>query len=312
MQLASSARIPDGFMAAMRLGGEKPHQGLPGRNPALYQGPTVCNSTTALGLQAAAVLNRVGSCSTGKEHDQESGNDYFGARYYASSMGRFMSPDWSAKVMPVPYATMGDPQSLNLYAYVQNNPLSRIDADGHKGRCGGPGQPACTCADVEVKAKTTSDPKYIKTNPIDRKGTILAGVAGEVTYTVKVDKKTPSEIQAHESNNITEKENGVPKPVQVYQTTNNSDNGKIPDTVGPVMPSTGTASDLKNVDNEYSANKWEMTAQHSMSLIISGPNISGTLTCNTYSINTVTNIGSNGSLQPNYSLTPTQPVVSAP
>jgi RHS repeat-associated protein len=41
---------------------------------------------------------------TGKERDAESGNDYFGARYYASSMGRWMSPDWSAKVEPVPYA----------------------------------------------------------------------------------------------------------------------------------------------------------------------------------------------------------------
>jgi RHS repeat-associated protein len=30
---------------------------------------------------------------TGKERDTESGNDYFGARYYASSMGRFMSPE---------------------------------------------------------------------------------------------------------------------------------------------------------------------------------------------------------------------------
>ena len=30
---------------------------------------------------------------TGKERDTESGNDYFSARYYASSMGRFMSPD---------------------------------------------------------------------------------------------------------------------------------------------------------------------------------------------------------------------------
>ena len=68
---------------------------------------------------------------TGKERDAESGNDYFGARYYASSMGRFMSPDWSAKVMPVPYATMGDPQSLNLYSYVRNNPLTGVDADGH-------------------------------------------------------------------------------------------------------------------------------------------------------------------------------------
>ncbi len=69
---------------------------------------------------------------TGKERDTESGLDYFGARYYASSMGRFMSPDWSAKEEPVPYAKLDDPQSLNLYGYVGNNPLSRTDADGHQ------------------------------------------------------------------------------------------------------------------------------------------------------------------------------------
>ncbi|WP_158942887.1 RHS repeat-associated core domain-containing protein [Granulicella sp. S190] len=68
---------------------------------------------------------------TGKERDSESGLDYFGARYYASSMGRFMSPDWAAKVTPVPYAVLPDPQSLNLYSYVRNNPLSRADSDGH-------------------------------------------------------------------------------------------------------------------------------------------------------------------------------------
>jgi len=46
-------------------------------------------------------------------------------------MGRFMSPDWSAKVVPVPYAVFTDPQSLNLYAYVRNNPLIHVDLDGH-------------------------------------------------------------------------------------------------------------------------------------------------------------------------------------
>jgi RHS repeat-associated protein len=61
---------------------------------------------------------------TGKERDTESGNDYFGARYYASSMGRWLSPDWSAKVMPVPYAKLADPQTLNLYAYVSHPPYS--------------------------------------------------------------------------------------------------------------------------------------------------------------------------------------------
>ena len=72
------------------------------------------------------------SRSTGKERDTESGNGYFGARYYASSMGRFMSPDWSAKIMPVPYAKLDDPQTLNLYAYVGNNPLRGLDVNGHK------------------------------------------------------------------------------------------------------------------------------------------------------------------------------------
>lgn len=68
---------------------------------------------------------------TGKERDSESGLDYFGARYYGSNMGRFMSPDWSAKAEPVPYAKLGNPQTLNLYAYVGNNPLSRTDPTGH-------------------------------------------------------------------------------------------------------------------------------------------------------------------------------------
>jgi RHS repeat-associated protein len=125
MQLASSARIPDGFMAAMRLGGEKPHQGLPGRNPALYQGPPVCNSTTALGLRGQAELNRIGSCSTGKERDTESGNDYFGARYYSSAMGRFMSPD-----KPFADQHKSNPQSWNLYSYTRNNPLRFVDDNG--------------------------------------------------------------------------------------------------------------------------------------------------------------------------------------
>src|SRR5208337_4054009 len=68
---------------------------------------------------------------TGKERDTESGNDYFEARYYSSAMRRFMSPDWSAKEEPVPYAKLDNPQSLNLYSYLFNNPLGGVDADGH-------------------------------------------------------------------------------------------------------------------------------------------------------------------------------------
>jgi len=71
---------------------------------------------------------------TGKERDSESGNDYFGARYYASPMGRFLSPDYNDTgdgPDPVPYADFGNPQSLNLYSYVLNNPLKRTDPTGH-------------------------------------------------------------------------------------------------------------------------------------------------------------------------------------
>ncbi|QHN03181.1 RHS repeat-associated core domain-containing protein [Granulicella sp. WH15] len=63
---------------------------------------------------------------TGKERDAESGLDNFGARYMASSMGRFMSPDPSGLL----YADMRNPQSLNLYSYVLNNPLIYTDPTG--------------------------------------------------------------------------------------------------------------------------------------------------------------------------------------
>jgi RHS repeat-associated protein len=62
---------------------------------------------------------------TGKERDPESGLDNFGARYDASSLGRFMSPD--------PLLNSGhpwNPQSWNRYAYALNNPLAIVDPMG--------------------------------------------------------------------------------------------------------------------------------------------------------------------------------------
>ena len=89
---------------------------------------------------------------TGKERDAESGNDYFGARYFANITGRWLSPDWSAKVEPVPYSKLDDPQSLNLYSYVENNPMMRVDPDGHQGpdRFG--------CSEGEKDCNTTPPP----------------------------------------------------------------------------------------------------------------------------------------------------------
>jgi len=59
-------------------------------------------------------------------------HDYFGARYLAALQGRWTSPDWSASPIPVPYADLSDPQTLNLYGYLRNNPLGYNDPDGHQ------------------------------------------------------------------------------------------------------------------------------------------------------------------------------------
>ena len=62
---------------------------------------------------------------TGKERDNESRLDYFGARYFGAAAGRFTSAD-------APFADQfaANPQSWNLYSYTRNNPLARVDPDG--------------------------------------------------------------------------------------------------------------------------------------------------------------------------------------
>jgi RHS repeat-associated protein len=69
---------------------------------------------------------------TGKERDSETQLDYFGARYYSNGLGRFVTPDWSATPVAVPYANLTNPQTLNQYAYVHNNPMTFGDPDGHE------------------------------------------------------------------------------------------------------------------------------------------------------------------------------------
>jgi RHS repeat-associated protein len=63
---------------------------------------------------------------TGKERDTESGLDYFGARYYGSNMGRFMSPD----PIKITEDRVANPSTLNLYEYAANNPLKYVAPDG--------------------------------------------------------------------------------------------------------------------------------------------------------------------------------------
>ncbi|HLF26430.1 MAG TPA: fibronectin type III domain-containing protein [Anaerolineae bacterium] len=66
---------------------------------------------------------------TQKERDDETGLDFFGARYYSSPQGRWTTPD--------PYLPSGQvdvPQSWNRYTYVLNNPLALVDPLGLENR----------------------------------------------------------------------------------------------------------------------------------------------------------------------------------
>ena len=62
---------------------------------------------------------------TSQERDSETNTTHFQYRQYSPTQGRWMSPD--------PYAgsyDIGNPQSLNRYSYVLNNPYSLIDPSG--------------------------------------------------------------------------------------------------------------------------------------------------------------------------------------
>jgi RHS repeat-associated protein len=64
---------------------------------------------------------------TGKERDQETGLDYFGARYLSSAQGRWTSPDL---VNLTNERQLSPNSTLNKYAYAANNPLKFVDPDG--------------------------------------------------------------------------------------------------------------------------------------------------------------------------------------
>lgn len=71
---------------------------------------------------------------TGKEKDEDTGWYYYGARYYNPEYGQFLSEDPLFLSIGIDKKITGlaikNPQSLNSHAYVENNPLIKIDNTG--------------------------------------------------------------------------------------------------------------------------------------------------------------------------------------
>jgi RHS repeat-associated protein len=98
------------------LGNVKRHDYLPfGEELFASQG----TRTTTLGYSGDAIRQKF----TSKERDSETGLDYFGARYYAYTQGRFIGVDMAGP-------DFLNPQTLNKYQYCVNNPLRHIDRNG--------------------------------------------------------------------------------------------------------------------------------------------------------------------------------------
>jgi RHS repeat-associated protein len=124
---------------------ENSHQGFDGLKSTLSLASMQAKSNTASGMPLRLRRNGIRSRCTGKERDAETGLDFFLARYYSGAQGRFLSPDeWKggpddgltekdiSQPGPLPYADISNPQSLNKYTYVINNPLRYVDPDGHE------------------------------------------------------------------------------------------------------------------------------------------------------------------------------------
>ena len=83
----------------------------------------------------------------GQREDATIGLYFYNARYYDPVLGRFTQPD---TIVPDP----GDPQALNRYSYVLNNPVLYIDPSGHAYDAGGAAGPSCSDGSASYLACT--------------------------------------------------------------------------------------------------------------------------------------------------------------
>ncbi|MDL1909160.1 RHS repeat-associated core domain-containing protein [Chloroflexi bacterium CFX6] len=88
---------------------------------------------------------------TGQREMADLGIYHYNARFYSPRLGRFLSAD---TIVPNPL----DPQDLNRFSYVRNNPLRYVDPSGHDPMCGfSYSDPECVSPDPWVPPSTPNN-----------------------------------------------------------------------------------------------------------------------------------------------------------
>ncbi len=249
---------------------------------------------------------------------------------YSSRLDRWLSADWSAVPAPVPYANLTNPQTLNLYAMVRDNPETFADLDGHDevvragpndanglGETGGDTnalepdtvlerqqqQQQSAQNQVQVQARVIEPAKIVQGEK-QADGTSVTGVRGIIQDTITVNGKPLSGVAVSETNTRTVTLNGKVQDTTVKQGSGSTNNaGQLNDTVGLLAPAR-TAEQDRPLIQLLKTQAVSVTNTNTITFTVpGGSKYSATAT------RTLTNVRPNGKVSSSYTLRTTQPVV---
>jgi RHS repeat-associated protein len=261
-------------------------------------GSGVGGRTTGMGFPG--ISDGIRQKFTSKERDNETGLDYFGARYYSLKQGRFTGPD---PLMASGIAS--SPQSWNRYSYVLNNPVRLIDSTGLEGEDPQDPKKRDPNAPQPTPTPTTPLPTVTVTEgvPVPRKnvaladGTYVTGIMSVLTITITDQSNKPIEgLMVTESNTVIEAEPKLPFKENESNVTTDSKGsfsdivtGRAQRTSDPVSDSDATRIVQNQIENRTKV----VTEQ---TLTISAPG-QGVIATAVYQ-RTFTNLDTNGNRRP--------------
>lgn len=277
--------------------------------------------TTGMGFPGAS--DGLRQKFTSKERDNETGLDYFLARYYAHPQGRFTSAD---PLMASGRTSM--PQTWNRYCYVLNNPLNLIDPTGLEGedpadqkKKDPKAEPAPTPQAELPKVSVTAPEPGPRANVTLADGTYLTGMMSVLTITITDQSGKPMEgLTVEESNKVIEAEPALPFRENKGSVTTDKD-GQFTDIVTGRAQNTSekvSGDEATRIVQNGIENRTKVVTDQTLTISAPGKGVIATAVYR----RTITNLDENGNRRPafnssgrhinNYSVSVSSVTVSPP